>query len=256
MERVSIVIPTYNRPILLDRLLFSISLQTHTRFEVIVVDDNSENIKDYNEVISKYRSILDNFIYLRNDTSKGAPYCRNKGIEIANSEYIALVDDDDEWLPNKLEEQIKLFINSNEKLGIVYTWTDAVNENNTIAYEYRSNIEGYALKEILKECFIPSPSVMVRKKAIVEAGLFDETFPSCQDWDMWTRIMLKGYSCAVVKSVQTIYHKHNGPTIGKSPRAKLGYKMFYRKHFIHYAKCYLAKLDIISMMRLIKRVAL
>ena len=227
---VSIVIPTYKRPHFLDRLLKSIASQTFKKFEIIVVDDCSPNYNDYVLVIEKYKKNLKEFKFLRNSENRGAPYSRNRGIKEAKYDLIALVDDDDEWLPKKLEMQFEIFKNNNENLGLVYTWTDAIDENGKVVYKYRSEIEGNPKKEILKECFIPSPSVMVRKKAIIEAGLFDEKMPSCQDWDMWTRIIMKGYEVKVVKEVVTIYHKHREGNIGLSERAKEGYKMYYKKH--------------------------
>jgi glycosyltransferase involved in cell wall biosynthesis len=227
---VSIVIPTYNRPDLLDRLLTSITRQTFKEFEVIVVDDNSPNFGEYELLIKKYQDLFSEFAFLSNETNRGAPHSRNRGILTAKYDLIALVDDDDEWLPIKLERQVGIFNRSDAKVGIVYTWTDAVNENNEIVYCYRSDIEGNAIREILSECYIPSPSVMVRKQAIIEAGLFDESFPSCQDWDMWTRILEQNYECRVIKQVVTIYYKHSRESIGTSKSALQGYAKYYRKH--------------------------
>lgn len=227
---VSIVIPTYKRPDYLSRLLESIARQTFQNFEVIIVDDNSPNREEYVPVIAKYENIFKEFNFLSNDTNRGAPHSRNRGIRLAKYDLIALVDDDDEWLPEKLTRQVELFRVSSENVGIVYTWTDSVNERGEVVHCYRSEIEGNALKEILKECFIPSPSVMVRKNAIEEAGLFDEAFPSCQDWDMWTRVLATGNSCAVIREVLTIYRKHQGESIGLSLKARQGYLKYYKKH--------------------------
>ncbi len=243
------MIPTYKRVDYLDRLLTSIEAQTFKAFEVIVVDDNSPNIIEYEPIIEKYKNIFNEFKFITKKQNRGAPHSRNIGIKEAKYDLIALVDDDDEWLPTKLEKQVDIFKNSDEKVGLVYTWTDVMDENRTIIHNYRSKIEGNAKKEILRECFIPSPSVMVRKKAIVEAGLFDEQFPSCQDWDMWTRIIMKGYEVKVLKDVVTIYHKHNNGNIGLSNNAKLGYKMYYKKNvkyilynqkiLLKFLKCYI-----------------
>jgi glycosyltransferase involved in cell wall biosynthesis len=229
---VSIVIPTYKRPDYLDRLLESIQSQTFQEFEVIVIDDNSPNEDEYLPIIEKYQSVFKEFKFLRNETNKGAPHSRNRGILESKYDLIALVDDDDEWLPKKLEKQVEIFEKCDDKVGIVYTWTDVMDENRNVVHEYRGELEGALKKEILKECFIPSPSVMVRKKAIVEAGLFDESFPSCQDWDMWTRMIMKGYEVKAVKEVVTIYHKHNNGNIGLSGNAKMGYRKYYIKNLV------------------------
>lgn len=227
--KISIVIPTYNRPALLDRLLESIQSQTFKDFEVIIIDDNSSNQCEYEAVMNKYKNVFKEMQYHRNEKNSGAPYSRNRGIRLAAYELVALVDDDDKWLPNKLAWQNEVYEHSSDKLGIVYTWTDAIDEKGEVVYRYRSEIEGNAKVEILRECFIPSPSVLVRKSALLEAGLFDETMPSCQDWDMWTRIFLKEYTCRVVKSVEALHWHHHGPTIGKSQRAFQGYNKYYKK---------------------------
>ena len=231
--KVSIVIPTYNRAEHLDRLLKSVANQSFNNFEVIVVDDNSKCINGYERIIKKYNDIFKEFKFIRKNENKGAPHSRNIGILESKYDLIALVDDDDEWLPSKLEAQVSIFKNNVEKIGLVYTWTDVMDHNRDIIFKYRSQIEGNPRKEILRDCFIPSPSVMVKKKAIVDAGLFDERFPSCQDWDMWTRMIISGYDIKVLKAVVTIYHKHLGGNVGLTRRARKGYSMFYKKHMKH-----------------------
>lgn len=230
MIEVSIVIPTYNRAELLRNLLKSIKDQSFKNFEVIIVDDNSVDQNKYLDVIHEFKNEL-NLQYLVNETGRGAPHSRNRGIKLAKSDLIALVDDDDEWFPNKLEEQVKMFKESSERVGLVYTWTNVVNSDKILLRDQCDEIEGHCEAEILNSCFIPSPSVMLRKKALLDAGLFDENFPSCQDWDMWTRVIFMGYECRVCKSFLTYYYKHEGPSIGTSSRAKNGFKMYYRKHF-------------------------
>lgn len=229
--RVSIVIPTYERPDFLDRLLSSIAKQTFTDYEVIVVDDASKQKNEYQEVVSKYENVN----YLRNDKNLGAPLCRNLGIQLAKADLVALVDDDDEWLPQKLEKQIEYLDQSSKNIGIVYTWAEARKEGRVL-YRFQADWEGEVLPRLLMECFIPSSSVLVKKKALLQAGLFDPMMPSCQDWDMWTRILALGYDLGVVKSFETIYHKHDRKTIGGSVNAKKGYALFYDKHMPLYKK--------------------
>lgn len=229
--RVSIVIPSFERPKLLKVLLESIKQQTYKDFEVIIVDDCSKDYEDIKSVVNDYKSFF-NVTLLQNEKRSGAPVSRNKGIHRAQGDLIALVDDDDEWFPQKLEKQVEMFDQNGSQVGIVYTWTKVVDPERNVLREEKGEIEGIAESEILDSCFIPSPSVMVRKKALIEAGLFDETFPSCQDWDMWTRVIFQGYEVKVCKDFLTYYYKHSGPTIGTSPNAKKGFIKFYQKHFI------------------------
>jgi glycosyltransferase involved in cell wall biosynthesis len=228
--KVSIVIPTYKRVDYLERLLLSIQKQTFNKYEVIVVDDHSPNQEEYKSLVEKYQMIFDEFTYLSNSKNSGAPHSRNRGIKIAKYDLIALVDDDDEWCSQKLAHQVNVF-ESHPETDIVYTWTNAIDEDGKIVYEYKKEIEGNPKYEILKGCFIPSPSVMVKKDAITKSGLFDETLPSCQDWDMWTRMILDGANVRVVKEIDTIYYKHNNGTIGLSPKAYQGFMIYFRKHF-------------------------
>lgn len=230
MIDVSIIIPTFNRAELLRNLLVSIRNQSLKNFEVVVVDDNSSDQAKYIEVINEFKDDL-NLSYLVNESGRGAPYSRNKGIKQAKADLVALVDDDDEWFPDKLKEQVEMFKSLPKTVGLIYTWTKVVDSKRNELREQCEEIEGECKSEILESCFIPSPSVMLRKQALFDAGLFDEALPSCQDWDMWTRIIFKGYECRVCKKFLTYYYKHDGPSIGTSPRAKIGFKMYYQKHF-------------------------
>ena len=86
---ISIVIPTYNRPDLLDRLLSSIKNQTFISYEIIIINDNSKNLKSYKKVIDKYKQMFNSLTYIVNDKNMGAPYSRNIGISKSNFKLIA-----------------------------------------------------------------------------------------------------------------------------------------------------------------------
>jgi len=232
---ISIVIPTYERPFLLRRLLHSIAMQTYKEFEVFVIDDASSQEKEYRTLIEDFSELIPRLSYHRNRINYGPCYTRNKGIDMAKGTWVALVDDDDEWKLTKLEKQIALAKTVSSKVGIIYTWCEAVDDRKVI-WEYHNSLEGDVLPALLKECFIPSPSALVRREALFVAGCFDLRMPSCQDWDMWTRICVKGYQVACVKSVETLYHKHSLPTVGTSPKAPLGYNLFWEKHKELYKK--------------------
>lgn len=236
VDGVSVVVPTYNRPDYLERLLASIAKQTREVDEVIIVNDCSSNLSEYEEVIKKYREKL-NLRHIVARQNQGAPMCRNQGIKEARYKYIALTDDDDEWTDNKIELQYNRI--SQNDIGLLYTHGISVNDKNEILYEFKGVGNGRDIKSLLRECFIPSSSVMVTYEAISKAGMFDPLMPSCQDWDMWTRIIAAGYSYDYIDSKLLIYHKHEGESIGASPKARLGYKRFYRKHLLKYIKCFL-----------------
>jgi glycosyltransferase involved in cell wall biosynthesis len=229
---ISVVIPTYKRPDLLKRLLASIAQQTLLPDEVIVVDDCSMISEEYHAVIESFQPLFKELHFHSLEQNSGAPVARNTGIQMAKGEWIALVDDDDEWLPHKLEKQWQLILNSKARnLGLVYTWTKAVGVNGQESYDSRISVKGDAKSALLTTNFIMSASVMVKKDAIVKSGLFDEEMPSCQDWEMWTRIAINGYTVDVVEDVLTLYHRHGGESIGLGHKAKKGYYLFLMKYW-------------------------
>lgn len=236
MNSISIIIPTFNRPKLLKRLLLSIEAQTYRNFEVIIVDDATPLPNDNLAIVQAFNCRLPKISYHRMSSSKGAPYCRNHGISLSHHPYVALVDDDDAWRENKLERQIEEMIKAPKSVGLIYTWTEVLNEKDELLYKMTPVHEGRAVSAILNECFIPSPSVFFRKSALNSIGGFDENLPSCQDWETWIRFFKAGYECQVIKEFLTHYYKHSGTTIGGSPRAKLGYLMVYKKHWRSFAR--------------------
>jgi len=233
MNLVSIIIPTYNRPDYLDRLLKSIKMQTFKNFEVIIIDDSSPQKSGYRKVIENYsRSIT--ICYYRNNINRGAQYCRNRGISLSKCKYIAFVDDDDEWLPNKLEKQIILFESKSKNVALIYSWANTINQNNEIIFKYRKIFKKDNLMALLDSCFIPSPTVMIKREIFESVGGFDERLPSCQDWDMWTRIVEYGFEYDLVEEVLALHHKHNRISLGKSPNSLYGFYLYYEKHTPYY----------------------
>ena len=117
---VSVIIPTHNRADLVPLAIQSVLQQTYTNLECIVVDDASTDNTE-----ETVRTIIDErIIYLRHENNKHASAARNTGIKYARGEFIAFLDDDDEWLPTKLEKQVPFLLNLHEKVGMIYCWMD------------------------------------------------------------------------------------------------------------------------------------
>lgn len=226
---ISIIIPTYNRPELLHSLLESIRKQTYSSYEVIVVDDNSPKKEENESVCKKYDFVT----YHCNKTNKWAPYCRNFWIKKAKYKYICLSDDDDTWFPKKLEKQLPLI--QQDGIGLVYTHAHVVNEKWDILKKWISSEEWDIHKELLIENFIPSSSVMIKKECFETVWYFDESFPSCQDREMWYRISKK-YNVKVAKDFLIRYLKHSKWSIGTSPKAAKWYIKFGTKYLIDFIK--------------------
>ena len=122
---VSIIIPTFRRPDFLRRALSSVARQTVRDFEVVVVDDGSPEESDYQKVAREFEKIFKEFFYIRNANNLGANASRNIGIRNSHYDLLAFLDDDDEWMPTKIERQLSAFRNADNSIGIVYTWADA-----------------------------------------------------------------------------------------------------------------------------------
>ena len=206
---VSIIIPTYNRKKLLSISINSILNQTYKNFEIIIVDDNSNDGTEQYIRSLKY----DNIIYIRNENTLYAPKSRNIGINHSKGELIAFLDDDDEWYSDKLMHQIKLF--KNEKVGLVYSSIDLFFEKHNILYSSNPKLKGAIFKNMLLKNYIgATPSVIVRKKALesiknTKNEYFDSSFPARQDYDLWIRICKTWEVDYVKKPLIKQYYRDN-----------------------------------------------
>jgi len=188
--KVSVIIPTYNRAYLVGRAIRSVLNQTYQDFEIIVVDDGSTDNTE--EVVKSF-----------NDPRRGGSAARNTGIRAARGEYIAFLDSDDEWLPEKLEKQV--LICADDRIGLVYTGKRVIDfQSGQCLYEKIPETEGDAYNQLLERDFIGTCSSVMVKKAILEniTG-FDETLPSRQDWDCWLRIA-RNHKVACIREVLVI----------------------------------------------------
>jgi len=183
---VSIIIPVYNRAQLLSRSIRSVLNQTFQNFEVIVVDDGSTD-----DIESVVKSFNDKRIqYIRHEERRGAPAARNTGIRLARGRYIAFQDSDDEWRSEKLEKQMRAFENAPPDLGVVYTsfWRIENGRKNYIPPSNFKQKEGYIHEILLETNFIATPTAIVKKECFEKAGMFDESLPRLQEWELWIRI--------------------------------------------------------------------
>lgn len=186
---VSVIIPTHNRADLLRRAIKSVLAQTFKDFEIIVVDDASKDNTE--EVVKGFQDAR--IRYIRHAVNKGGSAARNTGIKAAIGEFIGLLDDDDEWLPEKLAKQLTKFQTSlNPSIGIVYSgFYYVLSRNGEILKEIIPLLRGKVNVNLLEACILGSATPLVKKVCFLQAGLFDEKLPSCQDWDMWLRISKK-----------------------------------------------------------------
>jgi len=199
---VSVVIPAFNAEKYIKESINSILSQTFQDFEIIVVDDGSTD--NTGKIIKQYGSKV-NYIFQENS---GPSKARNTAISVAKGKYIAFLDADDLWTPNKLELQVG-FLESHKDVGMVFADMITFNENGVIIESYLRKIkrkingvnfyknlltEQHEVRDpfllLVQANFIPTGTVVVRKSCINKAGLFDETISSVEDLDMWMRMAI------------------------------------------------------------------
>lgn len=178
----SVVIPTYNRATKVVHAVKSVLAQTFTDYELWVVDDGSTD--NTLTVLEAFRERLN---YLRKSNG-GAASARNAGIACAQGDYIAFLDSDDSWYPNKLQ-RVAQAIRARPQVGLFYSQIDVVNEAGVKLWTYKSRQVGdNGYIELLAADFVAASSAVVKRACFAEVGVFDESLGGCEDWDMWIRI--------------------------------------------------------------------
>ena len=210
MPLISVIIPTHNRDKFLENALLSVINQTYKNIEIIVVDDDSkDNTKKIVDKLKKKHKIK--YIF-KSRLPKNPAATRNEGIKRAKGEYIAFLDDDDEWLPEKLERQVEIF-NQNKDVGLVYTKYKDVYEN-----------------KIVEKGDIGCSTVMVKKEILNKIGIFDEKLGCAEDRDLWMRIRGEYNTKFVGKT--SVIHKIHSKQFSSNLKEKISSEEYFiRKHF-------------------------
>jgi len=182
---ITVIIPTYNRRVFLEKAVNSILKQTFKNFELIVVDDGSND--GTGELMQSFPDRRIRYFFQKN---KGVSASRNKGIAQSKGDIIAFLDSDDFWKANKLEKQLS-FMKSNFSL-ITHTQEVWYRQGNILNQKKKfRKSSGYLFEKSLEMCSISISTVMMRKSVIDTIGLFDESLPACEDYDFWLRLTSK-----------------------------------------------------------------
>jgi glycosyltransferase involved in cell wall biosynthesis len=189
VNKVSVILPTHNRAELLKRSIQSILDQTYEDFELIVIDDASKDdteaaVKGFND---------DRIRYIKQQINIGAAAARNAGIAASKGEYIAFQDDDDEWLPTKLEKQVAVFeMNRDQDLGLVYSnmWEVYGNKRTETRPERIMPEDGIVFDRALngKLRRIGIQTALIKRECFDKAGGFDPEFPRWIDHEFFIRV--------------------------------------------------------------------
>jgi len=206
--KVDIIVPTYNRSDVILRALNSVIQQTYSNWRLWIVDDGSTD--STHQKISKWLNWLPfhqgKQVTYWKTSNRGVSAARNFAIQKSDSEWVAFLDSDDEWIPNKLEVQIKMLqetclkvIHSNE------IWIrNGVRVNPKKIYE-KSGRDFF--ERSLKFCLISPSCTVLHRSVLDQVGLFREDFPVCEDYDLWLRITSQ-YPVAFVP--QALAKKYGG----------------------------------------------
>ena len=179
---VSVIIPTYNRGRMLKEAIESVLTQDFADFELIVVDDGSTD--NTNDILKEYQ---EDIIVLK-QINKGVSAARNTGIASATGHFIAFLDSDDIWMPAKLSLQIEFF-NSNPDALICQTEEIWVRNGVRVNPKKRhKKISGDIFEPSLSLCLVSPSAVMIKQSLFEKVGVFDESLPACEDYDLWLRI--------------------------------------------------------------------
>jgi glycosyltransferase involved in cell wall biosynthesis len=189
--RVSVIIPAYNVAAFIRETLASVFNQTFADYEIILINDGSPDTEELERAIQPYSGRL---VYLK-QSNQGAGAARNAGLRVARGEFAAFLDGDDLWLPEFLEQQLKL-IESERGFELVYA--DAVNLHDA-GVERLTNMDvnpsagPVTMASLISgRCTVITSCVVARRQMILDVGLFDEGFPNSQDFDLWLRLVKHG----------------------------------------------------------------
>ena len=181
--KISVVIPTLNRINTLQRALDSVINQTYKPAEIIVVDNGSSDgtLNFLREQYPKITTVTEN--------KTGVSSARNKGIKKSINQWIALLDSDDAWHPRKLEIQTSMLDSALKEYNLIHTDEVWFRNNKHINQMKKHKKQGgYIFERCLSLCCISPSSVLFKKNILDKVGLFDESLPVCEDYDMWLKI--------------------------------------------------------------------
>ena len=249
---VSVVIPTYKRTTTLKRAIDSVLAQTYKDIEIIVVDDNSE-FKDIREENRKLIKSYNNkkILFIENQKNLGGGLSRNEGIKKASGDYIAFLDDDDEFLPQKIEKQLSFYKkNKNNNIAMVYCFAEMINVNGS-SYIYNREINGNNIISHVNNCIAATSWWLCPKEKLLEVGCFED-ISSRQDASLLLKFLLKGYEFYCIPEILLKYYWHDSNSgISKTNCKSVEAEKQYRNIFIANSES-LTKNEIDNMIRILK----
>ncbi len=234
--RCTVIIATFRRPQLLCRAVQSVLAQTFTDFELVVVDDNGVGHPEQLATVQALNARFDDprLIYRVNPHSLGGGGARNAGMSEARGEYIAFLDDDEQWLPEKLAEQVALLDRSPPSVALVDTGFYDMKPRRLRPRKVLPKMQGTVFEALLGKTRGRAPklsTVMVRRQALLDIGGFDENLPVRQDLDLYLRLARKYEFASVMQLLACKSYEAGGQRLSRNSQARVvGWQRFYDKH--------------------------
>jgi len=197
---VSVIVPSYKTADLIAACMDSIFAQTYSDFEAIVVNDGSPDTPELEKVLQPY---MNRIVYVKQENKRAAG-ARNNAIQQARGEFVAFLDSDDTWMPDHLASQMRL-VADDPSLDLVYSNALLVGDpakEEEFMEVCPSSGEATFDALIVERCQIPISTVVARKQKLIDAGLFDEELPRCDDYEMWVRSAFSGAKIGYSRKVQ------------------------------------------------------
>lgn len=197
---ISVIIPTYNAEKTIGKTIASVLNQTYPHFEILIINDGSTDATL--DVISH---IPDPRIKIFSYPNKGLSPSRNRGIQQASGDYIALLDADDLWTPDKLADQLHA-LEQHPDAAVAYSWTDYIDSQDQLLHQgFYTKANGNVYLKLLLTNFLENGSnPLICKWALAEVGEFDCSLSNASDWEMWLRLAAR-YPFVCVAKRQVLY---------------------------------------------------
>lgn len=205
---VSVIIPAYNAADCIAQTVNSVLAQTFTQYEIIIVNDGSPDTPQLERNLAPY---LGRIRYIKQENC-GPSGARNRGILEARGRYVAFLDSDDYWLPCHLKAQLQLFEND-PTLSLAYAdgilTLDGVPVRNCFQVSPQSHPVTFEAL-VAEDCTVVTSATVAVRQALLDAGLFDDRFRHCEDYDLWARVLFCGFRVDYSRQIQIVRRLSNG----------------------------------------------
>lgn len=230
---MSVIIPTYNRPDSLKRAITSVFKQEYRNFEILVIDDTPGNESE--KIVNAFPQ---HRIRYCKGQGEGISSARNLGIRLSTGEYVAFLDDDDEWLPNKLNRQMGMLAVGDKSVGVIHS-NCYVDNGSTVRLAHKESMSDRSHQDLLGDNFVKNSTGIVKRDCFNTVGYFDEELPYAEDWDLYIRISKRFRFVYLFEPTAILHWMTNSAAANASSdlrRVTRSYQLLIKKHWKEFEK--------------------